>query len=334
MSMQATLRPTLAVIDGKALHHNVERVRAMSKGRRIMAILKANAYGHGLVPTAKVLLEAGVEEIGVAFLEEGILLRQAGIRAPILVLGGIIGNQILHFLEFDLMMAASSVHKVQQIEEVASRVGQKAKVHLKIDTGMGRIGVQWDTADQLVQAVLQNDHVEVVGMFSHLVESEVEDPEFTMIQRDRFESVVRSFERHAGWLPCRHLANSGAVIQHPETHYDMVRVGLSLYGVAPDLRLRSVAGLRPALGLVSRVVYFKVVREGRTVSYNREWTAERDTRVVTLPVGYGDGYSRAFSKFAQSSCAAPAIPSLATSPWTPSWWTSAQRAPRTTATMS
>lgn len=286
-------RPTTAFVSVGALRHNVAVVRdIVGRHRRIMAVVKANAYGHGLVRTSKVLLESGVDALGVAFLEEGIALRRAGIRQPILVLGGIIGNQVRHFIEHDLDVTAASPFKLRQIEEAASALGRRARAHLKIDTGMERLGIHWDTADVLLEAAAQAEHVDVVGLFSHLAQAENLDSTYTELQLDRFAGVLeRAAQR--GLLPLTaHLANSAGLLYHPETLFDMVRPGLILYGVGPrgpDPRFR------PALRLETRVVYFKVVRKGSAVSYDGTWTAPFDTRVVTLPVGYGDGYMRALS---------------------------------------
>jgi alanine racemase len=291
----APLRPTHARIDLDALAYNLDQIRAHVEGRPVMGIVKANAYGHGLVPTALAMQDMGIDALGVAFLEEGVALREAGVRCPVLVLGGIIGNQVDAFIEQRLDITASSVFKLQQIDDAARRLGRRARVHLKIDTGMGRIGTQWDTADALVDAALDADHCEVVGVFSHLSSSESVDPTATRRQEARFAGVVEGFVRRGRTPPVRHLANSGAVLQHPSTWLDLVRPGLSLYGVVPAPHLQGVLPLRPVLSLHTRVVFFKVQRRGRPVSYDETWAPAHDTRVVTLPVGYGDGYGRRLS---------------------------------------
>ncbi len=271
----------------------------MGPGVQIMGVVKANAYGHGLVPVAKAMIEAGVDELGVAFLEEGVALRKAGVRAPILVLGGLIGNQIVHFLDYDLQITASSPFKLEQIEQAAAQRKKRAKIHLKIDTGMERIGVHWDTAPKLFEAAIRAKHCDIAGVFSHLASSDSEDFSYTELQLERFEEALGFFERRSLPMPRRHLANSGAVLQHPRTHFEMVRPGLCLYGVYPMPALRPQIELEPLLSLKTRVVYFKVVREGGAVSYDSTWIAPKDTRVVTLPVGYGDGYPRCLSQRAQ-----------------------------------
>jgi alanine racemase len=289
------LRPTTAYVDLDALRHNVSEVKRRAGAARIMAIVKANAYGHGLVRTAKELLAFGADQLGVAFLEEGIALRRAGVTAPILVLGGIIGNQISHFLEFDLEITASSPFKLLQIEELASATNRRAKVHLKIDTGMERIGIHHDTADKLFEAALAAKYCDVAGVFTHFASSESAERTHTRLQLERFEDALDWFTRRSLPMPTRHAANSGAILQHPEAIYDLVRPGLLLYGLYPSDEVQRSLQLRPVLSLKTRVVYFKLVRAGSPVSYGCTWHAPSDTRVITLPVGYGDGYSRLLS---------------------------------------
>ncbi|MDX9757770.1 MAG: alanine racemase [Bacteroidota bacterium] len=293
------LRPTVIEVDLAALHANVARVRERVGDARIMATVKANAYGHGLLRTARELLRFGVDELGVAFLEEGIALRRAGVTAPILVLGGIIGNQIAHFLEYDLQIPASSLFKLEQIEATAAAMGTRAMVHVKIDTGMGRIGIRHENAWRLFDALQESSHCELRGVFSHFASSHDSDPAYTRLQLDRFLETLEYFPRHGLPMPVRHIANSAAVLQHPDSILDMVRPGIMLYGVYPSPEVQRSVVLRPALRMKTRVVYFKVVREGASIGYDRTWTAVRDTRVVTLPVGYGDGYARSLSNRAQ-----------------------------------
>ncbi|MAT38142.1 MAG: alanine racemase [Ectothiorhodospiraceae bacterium] len=289
------LRPTSVEVDLKAMEHNVRQVRSRSGSARIMAIVKANAYGHGLLRTSQELLRMGVDELGVAFLEEGIALRKAGINEPILVLGGMIGNQVTHYLEYDLQITASSLFKLQQIEEVAAAAGKKAKIHIKVDTGMRRIGIREENAAKLFDAALASEHVELAGVFSHLASSHAKDKDFTHRQLERFLNVLEFFPRHGVPMPVRHIANSGAVLQHPESILDMVRPGIMLYGVYPSPEVERPMELLPTFTFKTRVVFFKVVEQGNPIGYDGTWTAPKESRVITLPVGYGDGYMRALS---------------------------------------
>lgn len=291
-----TSRPTWAEIDLDALRHNVRAIRRrVGNQTQIMGIVKANAYGHGLVRVAQELVQNGVEQLGVAFVEEGIELRQNGISVPILVLGGIIGDQVEQFLRHDLTITASSTLKLELIEEAAQRLGKRAQIHVKIDTGMERLGVHYYSAEELLERVVASKWCDLCGVFSHLATSESADKSFTELQLERFHRVLDWFERNGIAAPTRHIANSGAILNHPATFLDMVRPGLMLYGVYPGEECERAVDLKPVLSLKTRVVFFKVTKAGATVGYGRTWTTPNDTRIVTLPVGYGDGYRRSLS---------------------------------------
>ena len=289
-----TLRPSVVDISLSALSENLKTIRGLVGKTKVMAIVKANAYGHGLVVCGRHLEEHGADFLGAAFVEEGIQLRQAGVTMPILVLGGIVGTQIRYFLDYDLDLTASSVGKLEAIEDIAAAMGKKARVHLKIDTGLERIGVHYYTAETLFNKLLECKHIEAVGVFSHFACAK-ESPDFTKVQLERFLEAISFFERHSLPTPMRHIAASSAILRQPETHLDMVRPGVSLYGVYPAGEFKRYAELKPVMSLRSQVVYFKVVKQGAGVSYGHTWVADRDTRVVTIPLGYGDGYSRRLS---------------------------------------
>ncbi len=293
-----TLRPTHVEVDLDAIATNLQRVRD-AVGVPVMPILKANAYGHGLVRVAQLMEQLGAPFIGLAYLEEALRLRECGVQTPILVLGGIVGGQIPLFIDHDLILTASSVDKLYAIDACASSMGRIATVHLKIDTGMERIGVHWYSAEPLLQASLNCPHVHVQGVFSHLANSDAADLTHARLQLERFDEVLAFYDRHSLATPLRHMANSGAVLQLPEARYDLVRPGIMLFGVMPDPALVGHMELRPALSWKSQVVYFKVVKPGSMVSYGSTWTADRLTRLLTVPVGYGDGYLRAMVDSAQ-----------------------------------
>ena len=296
ISQNGVIRPTNVEVDLDRLTENYKAIAGHVSGARIMAILKANAYGHGMVPVAHHLVSIGVDYLGVAVLEEGILLRESGITAPILVLGGIIGNQVPRFLDNDLTLTASSVEKLAQIDEAARARGVKARVHLKIDTGMERIGVHYYSADALLEASLTCSNVEVEGIYSHFANADALDLDSAREQLRRFQQVLSFYEeRDLPRPPLRHMANSGAILQLPESHMDMVRPGILLYGVYPSDEAQRTVSVYPALSWKSRVVYFKVVQPDHPVSYGSTWQSDRLTRIVTVPVGYGDGYFRAMS---------------------------------------
>ncbi len=261
------LRPTHVRVDLDRLAENYRLIGGHVGHAAVMPILKANAYGHGLVPVARRLEAEGAPYLGVAYVEEGILLRRSGIRAPVLVLGGIIGSQIPLFLEHELTLTASSVDKLTAIEETAAALGRRARVHLKIDTGMERIGVHWYSALPLLEASLRCRHVDIEGVYSHFARADEPDATFTHLQLERFLEVVQFWADRSLPTPTRHMANSGGILQHPASHLDLVRPGIALYGVRPDPACAWPLPLRPALQWVSRVVYFKVVKPGNPVSY-------------------------------------------------------------------
>jgi alanine racemase len=294
MFLHAAERPTRIVVDLDRIAGNLGAIRAHA-GVPVMGIVKANAYGHGLVPVARHLEASGVDQLGVAFPEEGIALRRAGVRVPILVLGGIHGPQVAQYLEHDLAITVSSIDKLRQVEAAADATGRRARVHLKIDTGMERIGVHAWSAGPFIEAAVASRRVEIAGVYSHLACADDPASPMTALQVERFEEACAHFPRLGVPMPCRHLANSGALLHSAQATYDMVRPGILLYGVLPDPASRPTIAVEPALRLVSRVVYFKVVRAGHSVSYGASWTAPRDTRVVTVPIGYGDGFPRALS---------------------------------------
>jgi alanine racemase len=260
-----------------------------------MAIVKANAYGHGLVPVALHLQKHGVEQLGVAFVEEGIALRRAGITVPVLVLGGIFGRQVAQFITHDLEVTVSSLDKLRQVEAAAEALGRKAVIHLKIDTGMERIGVHSYSARAFIEAAAASRWCVLKGLYSHLACADDPRSPMTLQQLERFLEACAHIERIGAPMPLRHLANSGGVLHFPETRLDMVRPGILLYGVLPDAASQRTVDVRPAMSLTSQVVYFKVVKAGNPVSYGATWAPSHDTRVVTVPIGYGDGYPRALS---------------------------------------
>jgi alanine racemase len=260
-----------------------------------MPILKANAYGHGLCEVGRLLEGLGAPCVGVAYLEEGVRLRQQGVRLPVLVMGGILGEQIPRFLEHGLTLTASSVDKLRAIDAQAEALGRTATVHLKIDTGMERIGVHWYSADTLLEASLRCRHVRVEGIFTHFANADARDLAHARLQLERFQEVLRFYERRSLPAPLRHAASSGAILNLRDSHLDLVRPGVLFYGARPSAETPATIPVRQALRWITRVVYFKVVRPGHPVSYGSTWAPAEPTRVVTLPAGYGDGYTRAMS---------------------------------------
>ncbi|MGZ6250472.1 MAG: alanine racemase [Candidatus Chromulinivorax sp.] len=282
-------------IDLDALAYNFKAVQQKVGNCKIMAIVKANAYGHGIVECARFFEMQGANYFGVALIEEAITLRKAGITLPILVLGGVMLEQVPLFLEYDIEIMASSIDKLLGIHACAQNYNTIAKVHLKIDTGLGRIGVRWTNAQEFFVIAMTLPFVQVVGVASHFATSDDQNQAYMQEQCARFEKVTQFFPQHGYVMPIRHIANSGAIIQYPESYFDMVRPGIMLYGVYPQSWMQSLLKLNPVMSLYARIVYFKVVLQGAGVSYGLRWKAQKDTRIITLPIGYGDGYPRVLS---------------------------------------
>ena len=295
ISTNGVLRPTHVTVNLTNIANNYLRIQQHVGRAKVMPILKANAYGHGLVEVAKHLSQLDIPYIGVAFLEEALLLRESGIELPILVLGGTLGDQIPLFIQNDLTVTASSIEKLQHIEQVAEAMGKTAKAHLKIDTGMERIGVHYYSAETLLKESLKCKHTKIEGIFSHFANADAENLSSAKLQLERFNEVLQFYDKRSLPTPIRHMANSGATLQLPESYMDMVRPGILLFGVYPSEEVKQTIPVQPALQWTSKVVYFKVIKPNHPVSYGSTWQTDHLIRLVTIPVGYGDGYFRSMS---------------------------------------
>jgi len=293
------IRPTHVEVSLGTIAQNYDAIRAHVGAAAVMPVVKANAYGHGIVEVARHLSAHGASCFGVALLEEAVVLRQAGITLPILVFGGVATRQIPQFIAHDLMMTASSIDKLRQIDEAAAAAKTKTRVHLKIDTGMERIGVHWYSAESLLEASLGFANVEVVGIYSHFANADAADLTSAKEQLARFLKVLEFYPTRGLKPPQRHIANSGGILQLPESHLDLVRPGIMLYGVYPSREVAQTVALKSTLSWKSQVVFFKVVQPANPVSYGSTWQSDHPVRVVTVPVGYGDGYFRALSNRGQ-----------------------------------
>lgn len=291
-----------AVVDLACISHNLNVVREKAPGRKIIAMIKANAYGHGLARVGAHLAAEGVDYLGTAFVEEALELRRAGIAVPIITSGPFSKFQIGLFIENQIDFTVGSVDALQLISESAAFYKKRVNVHLKIDTGMMRIGIRHSNADKLFAAALKAEkQVNVVSVFSHFANADSDDLSFARLQLERFLDAARFYERRADQpKPLLQIANSAAILRLPESHLDMVRPGIMLYGCHPSPHTAAEAKLLPALSLRAKVMYFKVILKGSSVGYGRTWTAPENCRAVTLPIGYADGYSRGLSNKGQA----------------------------------
>ncbi|MBN1532002.1 MAG: alanine racemase [Spirochaetes bacterium] len=292
-------RPTRAEVSISRLINNLEIVKSLVGGSvRIMAMVKSNAYGHGIRRVSEELLRHGVHYLGVAYLEEALFLRRSGIAAPILVVGAINTEQVRDFILHDVEITTSSIEKSRAISATALEMGMQAKVHIKVDTGMERIGVHWYHAERFIEETCAMPNITVRGIFSHLAKAESDDA-FTAQQLSRFGDLIALMERRGIAPEHVHIANSAGIIAHPASHCTMVRPGIMLYGYDPRGLLPDVdfqgRRLLPAMTLKSRVSFFKVCPPETGISYNHTYVTDTQTRIVTLPMGYGDGYNRLLS---------------------------------------
>lgn len=293
------MRPTYLEVNLPQLQKNVEAIRAHVAPARVMVMIKANAYGHGVDGVAP-FIEPYVDHFGVALPEEGVHLRELGIRKPILVAGATLPEQVDIFAEYDLTLTGSSIGLLEVAEDVSRSTGKRIKTHLKIDTGMERVGVREYEAEALIEKSAACSHLVIEGIYTHLANSELHDKTYSSLQLDRFQEVLAIYERRNMPVPVlRHICNSGGVLNLPEAHLDMVRPGILFYGVYPGDEVDRVVEVKPALTWRSKVAYSKSVRPGRPVSYGSLWQAEVETRIATIPCGYADGYFRRMSNQAQ-----------------------------------
>lgn len=287
------MRPTRAEVDLGALGFNIDQIRKKVGSRtKIMAVVKANAYGHGISEVANAAVAFGVDSLGVAFPEEGLLLRQNGIAGPVVVLAGIAPDQAGPCVDYDLEVAVPSLDIAQCVDDAARRRKKKAKVHLKVDTGMERIGVRAEEAPQFATTVAAMRHLEIVGVFTHFATSDSADKTFAYWQLERFQKAIDEMRAAGVEIPLRHIANSGAILDMPEACYDMVRPGVILYGIYPSKETSESFPVRPVMALRSKVILLKQVPANTSISYGRTYMTGRSTWVATVPIGYADGYSR------------------------------------------
>ena len=281
-----------AVIDLAAIKSNLNHISTLLPANTgIMAVVKANGYGHGVLAVSRAAAEAGAKYLAVADVYEGVELRDGGFTAPVLVMGGMLPELAPVSVEHNLAQTVYSVEMIDALETACKRMDRKARIHIKVETGMNRMGVR---AGEELQAVLDRakaaaGSIELEGLYSHFAVSEIADKSFSEQQYHRFEQAVRQC-RDAGFNPLLHIGNSGAALECPFSHLDLVRLGIAMYGLHPAGV--TDCALKPAFEWKTSVVQVKTVHKGDTVSYGRIWTAPGDRVIATLPVGYADGYRR------------------------------------------
>jgi alanine racemase len=287
-------RPTRAEVSLDALAANVASLRNRVGGKPILAVVKADAYGHGAIPVARCFQSLGIEHLAVALLEEAAELRDAGISIPLLVMGALEPSQMPSVVRLEVTPALFRPDQMEALEACAAAANRRVPYHLKLDTGMGRLGVPWRIAAEFLAESGKFHHLELQGLFSHLACADDPSHPLTRIQLERFAGALQT-ARSLGHRPhACHLANSAAVLDHPPAWLDLVRPGLALYGYHPSARNARLA-LQPVMRVTSRILYLKDLQPGDSVGYGATVTAARPMRIATIAAGYNDGVKRSLS---------------------------------------
>lgn len=286
-------------VDAGAIAANAASLRRHLGTSALMAVVKADGYGHGALTVARAALAGGASSLGVATLAEGIELRRAGLDAPVLVLGGLYqADDLRSCLHWRLMPTISGMREALLCQNLASGQGRAMELQLKLDTGMARLGADWQQGPQLVATISELEAVRLAGIYSHLASADLppgEDDGLTQQQQQRFEAVLTALREQGLAAGCRHLANSAGALRSKALHYDLARVGLALYGHAPAPHLSGLLSLRPAMGLRARVSLIREVAAGVGVSYGHRFRTKRASRLAVLGIGYADGVPRQLS---------------------------------------
>jgi alanine racemase len=289
-------RPTICFIDHDALRWNLSQIRTRVGAKiKILSMVKANAYGHGAPAVSKTLAAAGGDAFGVATLEEGVELREAGIREPIVVLAGAYEDQLDQFFNRTLTPVVHELNRLKQLEAALDRRGATLDVHLKVDTGMGRLGLVAADREVWLPEIKKLKALKIVGLFSHFSHAENVEGDYTKKQLEVFNLLLAKLSSASVAPPLVHLANSAATITLPAAYFDMVRPGIMLYGVYPSPSMADQITLKPALSWKTRILQLKKVPGGTSISYGQTFITQRESLIATLPVGYADGYQRLLS---------------------------------------
>ncbi len=293
--------PTRALIDRTAFLHNLSCVRSYcAGGAKIMAVVKANAYGHGVIELSRAALDGGAAALAVARVDEAFEIRNAGITAPVLVFELPADPQLGAALGEGLLLTVGNVAGARALSRCAGRERKRAVVHVKVDTGMGRLGFNWSTAAGEIESVARLPHLEIAGLYSHFATAGEPETSYARLQLERFLGVLDALGRKGIEVPLRHMANSGAIVSMPGAHLDMVRPGIMLYGYMPERSMEERYPVRPVLSLVSSIAHLKTVEEGTPISYGKRYVTAGRTVIATIPVGYADGFPRRLTGRAQA----------------------------------
>jgi alanine racemase len=293
--MNADTRPTNLYVDLKAIEYNIREIqKKISSQTHIMAVIKASGYGSGAVNIIRTLMQNGISRLGVALANEGVELRSNGVTIPINVLIQPFYSELEKFPQYDLIPAIADIDIAQKLNAISDKMNKATKVHVEIDTGIGRIGIQPKDAIQFVVELKKLKNIEVEGIFTHFASSDSNE-KYTQMQIFKFNEVLNELAEKGIDISIKHACNSAGLVNYPEAHYNMVRPGLMLYGYYPDQEIRNKINLKPSLTLKSKVAFIKEVPPETAISYGGKFVTKRVSKIATIPLGYADGYRRELS---------------------------------------
>lgn len=297
--MYENKRATRAIIHLENIDHNLNCIKNLTDGKKICLAVKADAYGHGSIEVSRRALKWGVDFLAVATVSEAIILREAGIQSPLILFSIAADEEISQIVKYGISPCIADSDYVEKIQQESLKQNNHTRLHLMIDTGMGRIGIIPDKAASMAQYINNLSHITLEGICTHFPVSDSPEPEdisFTKKQIQIFSNTIAEIKSHGIDPGICHAANSGAIIAHPDAHFDMVRPGICLYGYYPDRRMdKSKADFKPVMEFKSKIAFLKKVAKGTSISYGRTWIAPEDTWIGTIPAGYADGYNRRLS---------------------------------------
>jgi alanine racemase len=287
------LRPAWVEIDLARLRNNLRLIRRdLPPAVNLLAVVKDEAYGHGALDVARIAIEEGAWGFGLSTLEEAMTLRDAGVTAPLLLLGERQEAELEWCVAHELTVCVNEPHTVHALAKIAAKFGKQGPVHVKIHTGMSRYGVRWDEALPLIEKIVAEKSLTLEGVMTHFSQSDETEKTFANLQFARFNEVLRALEQRKISVKLRHTCNSGGFLDLPHTHLDMVRVGILLYGVFPSLVCRKIDGIEPVMSVKAKIAAIQKLKPGEVVGYGMRYTATSERRIAILPIGYGDGFPR------------------------------------------
>ncbi|SFD16681.1 alanine racemase [Clostridium uliginosum] len=292
--MEKIMRPVWAEIDLDAIAYNMKNIKNLTKDKEVIAVVKADCYGHGALDVVPTLLENGASRLAVAVLTEGIELRRNSINAPIMILGYTPISLAEEVIEYDIEQTVYDAEYAKELSDIAVSLNKKAKIHIAIDSGMGRIGfLPNESSLHNISQICNLKGLDIIGIFTHFSTSDEKDKEYTHEQFNKFTSFVGALSDIGIEIPIKHASNSGAIMDMPETYLDAVRAGIILYGYYPSNEVnKKVLSLKPALTLKASISHVKEIDKDMYISYGRTFKTERKSVIATIPIGYADGYSR------------------------------------------